>query len=214
MNTSIPSFQVFSYANSNISNEVCDYQRAVFDRFNLSVDQIKVDVDHSVYGHGDFLNEKARNSNSKYIIFFDVDCIPLTSNLYDIIINELEKEQCIIGIEQLCNSNPHNHLYAGPACLAFPVSLYKELGCPSLIQNNRSDVAEELTWICEENNIKVKYFTAISSEIPKWKLTSERNFGIGTTYSYNHVDVLYHQFEIRMGCDQFINKCKTILEQH
>ena len=204
-------YQVYSYGNSNISEEVFNLQQLVFNKQNLQITQIKSFVDPTAFGHGDFLNETAKNCDSKYIIFFDVDCIPLVSNLYETIIEELEKEQCIIGIEQKCNCNPFNHIYAGPACLAFPVSLYKDLGYPSLVQNNRSDVAEELTWICEDNNIKVKYFNATSSEIPKWNLTDDRQFGIGTTYSYNGIDVLYHQFEIRNNSNNFINKCKNIL---
>lgn len=211
MQKEIQTLQAYSYGNSNISDEIFELQKLIFDKQNLQIIQIKSSVDHSTFGHGDFLNETAKNCDSKYIVFFDIDCIPLVSNLYEIIIGELEKEQCIIGIEQKCNCNTFNHIYAGPACLAFPVSLYKDLGCPSLIQNNRSDVAEELTWICEGNNIKVKYFTATSSEIPKWNLTEEKQFGIGTTYSYNGIDVLYHQFEIRNNCNNFINKCKSIL---
>jgi len=200
-------FEAFSYANSNVSNEVCELQRLVFKKLNLPLTQIRIDSNH-----GDFLTETAKNCKSRYIIFFDVDCIPLVSNLYDIILNELKDNNCIIGIEQMCNSNPYNHLYAGPACLAFPTALFRELGYPSLMQNgNTSDVGEELTWLCEENNITVKFFKVSSSEIPKWKLTNERDFGIGTTYNHNNIDVLYHQFEIRKGSDNFIAKCKSIL---
>jgi len=200
--------EAFSYANLNIQDEVCELQRAVFAKFNLPVLQVKVNSNH-----GDFLTEVAKDCSSEYIIFFDVDCIPLVPNLYDIILDELKGNDCIIGIEQMCNCNPYNHIYAGPACLAFPTALFKKLGCPSLMQQgDRSDVGEELTWLCEENNFQVKLFRASSSEIPKWKLTDDRDFGIGTTYSYNNIEVLYHQFEIRKSSDNFIKKCKSILK--
>jgi hypothetical protein len=207
-------YQAFSYANSNISDEVCRLQKQVFEKLNLPVTQIKVNADHNTYRHGDFLNEISKNTNSKYVIFFDVDCIPLTSNLYDIIINELEKEQCIIGIEQKCNCNNYNHIYAGPACLAFSTSLYKDLNYPSLIQNERSDVAEELTWICEEKKIKIKYFNVSSSETPMWHLKENTYFGIGTTYSFNDEEVLYHQFNIRSEHTPFIKKCNEFLKKY
>lgn len=201
-------FKAYSYANSNISHEVCELQRLVFKKFNLPITQIKINSNH-----GDFLTEAARTCTDKYIIFFDVDCIPLVSNLYDIILDELKSDDCIIGIEQMCNSNPYNHLYAGPACLAFPIELFKNLGYPSLMpQGNRSDVGEELTWLCEENNLKVKLFKVSSAEIPKWKLTDTKEFGIGTTYTHNNIDVLYHQFEIRKDDNNFISKCKSILD--
>jgi hypothetical protein len=200
-------FEAFSYANSNVSYEVCKLQRLVFQKLNLPITQVNIDSNH-----GDFLTQTAKNCNSKYIIFFDVDCIPLVSNIYDIILDELKNDDCIIGIEQMCNCNPLNHLYAGPACLAFPTALFKNLGYPSLMQQgNRSDVGEELTWLCEENNINVKLFKAKSSEIPKWKLKDNRYFGIGTTYNHNNMDVLYHQFEIRNSSTNFIAKCKSIL---
>lgn len=199
-------FQVLSYANLNIPEEVRQLQQAVFKKFNLPFTQI---VNNST--HGEFLTDTVKTCTSKYIIFFDVDCIPLTSDIYNIIISELEKEECIIGIEQKCNCNPYDHLYAGPACLAFSTEMYRNLGCPSLIQNIRSDVAEELTWICEDNNIKVKYFNVASSEIPLWHLKDNMQFGIGTTYSYNNINVLYHQFEIRKSAENFKAKCKNIL---
>jgi hypothetical protein len=204
-------YQAYAYGNSNISDKVFNLQKLVFQKQNLQITQVKCSVEHSTFGHGDFLNETAKKCDSKYIIFFDVDCIPLVTNLYEIIIKELEEEQCIIGIEQKCNCNSFDHTYAGPACLAFPTFLYRDLGYPSLVQNKRSDVAEELTWICEENRIKVKYFNVSSAEIPKWYLTDKKQFGIGTTYAYNGVDILYHQFEIRNNSSNFINKCKNIL---
>ena len=202
-----PTLKAYSYANYNISEDIVNYQKRVFNKLQLPIEQIISNTTH-----GEFLSEIAKKGDSKYIILFDVDCIPLTSNIYDIILTELETEQCIIGIEQMCGCNPHNHLYAGPACLAFSTELYESLGYPSLAQNgNRSDVGEELTWLCEENNINVKFFKVTSSEIPKWKLTDNREFGIGTTYNHNNIDVLYHQFEIRKGSDNFIAKCKSIL---
>ena len=201
-----PILETYSYGNSNIPVDVFTLQKKVFDKFNLPIKQVEGNLPHGV-----FLTETAKACNSKYIIFFDIDCIPLTPDIYNIIISELEKEKCIIGIEQKCNCNPYDHIYAGPACLAFSTELYREIGCPSLVENTRSDVGEELTWACEEKNINVKFFNASSSEIPKWKLTGNRNFGIGTTYSHNDVDVLYHQFEIRKSDDNFITKCKSIL---
>ncbi len=202
-------FKAYSYANYNISDDVIKHQKYIFDKLQLPIEQIVSDATH-----GEFLTETAKNCESKYIIFFDVDCIPLNSNIYDIILDELKNDDCIIGIEQMCDINPFNHRYAGPACLAFPIALFKNLGCPSLRQvGNRSDVGEELTWLCEENNIDVKFFKAISSEIPKWKLPDNRCFGIGTTYSHNKTEILYHQFEIRKGSSNFISKCQSLLKE-
>ena len=144
-------------------------------------------------------------------MFFDIDCVPLVPNFYDIVVNILTKEKCIIGIEQ--TANPRSHIYAGPACLGMPTELYKEFQYPCLNQTYRSDVAEEITWLCEERSIPVNFFKVSHIEQPKWKLGTDREFGIGTTYSYDGVDVLYHQFEIRSNPNNFLKKCKKLLKE-
>jgi hypothetical protein len=197
-------FEAYSYAYKNVSNKVIKFQKQVFDKFNLPITQIIGDLDH-----GQFLEQTLRTCSKKYVIFFDVDCIPLASNLYDIILNELETEKCILGIEQ--TGNPRYHIYAGPACLALPTTIYPEFNYPTLNQTHRSDVAEELSWICEERAIKVKYFKVSHVEVPKWRLGYDRMFGVGTTYSFNNQNILYHQFEIRYTTELFIEKCKAVL---
>lgn len=200
-------FEAYSYANPNISKDILSLQKQVFNKFNLPVTQIVKDS-----RHGDFLNDIITNSNAKYIIVFDVDCIPLTSKLYDIIIDEIKNENSIIGIEQVCNNNSLNHTYAGPACLALSKDLYNKLGKPNLRENYRSDVGEELTWACESKGYRVKYFKVHSAEVPKWKLSDNRMFGIGTVYTFKNEEVLYHQFEIRINSFNFIDRCNKILD--
>jgi len=206
-------FEAYSFVCPNVPVQVQDYQKQIFDRFNLPIKQIREDI-----SHGGFLNRTIKNSQAKYVIFFDVDCIPLTPNIYDIIIKELEQEKCIIGTEQMCNYNYEkrgtSHIYASPACLGVPTKLYHELGSPTLepVGPYRSDTAEELTWTCEEQNIKVKLFKILTSETIAWKLNDTQNFGHGTTYTYNNKEVLYHQFEIRKSHELFLNKCKNILK--
>lgn len=206
-------FEAYSFVCPNVPFIVQEYQKRIFDKFNLPIIQIREDI-----SHGAFLNKTIKNSTAKYVIFFDVDCIPLTEHLYDIIIKELEAEKCIIGAEQMCNYNYEKrgtgHIYAAPACIGIPTSLYKELGEPTLepIGPFRSDTAEELTWACEQNNIKVKLFNITCSENIVWRLDEHRNFGHGSTYSHLGKDVLYHQFEIRMTNELFIKKCNFLLD--
>jgi hypothetical protein len=197
-------FEAISYSYTNLPNIVLQKQKEVFDKFNLPLTQIISDIQH-----GAFLEQILKTTNKNYIIFFDVDCIPLTKDLYDIILNEITTEKSIIGIEQ--TGEPRYHIYAGPACLGLPVSVYHEIGQPKLQQTFRSDTAEEITWCCEERAIKVKYFKLSHVEKPKWKLGHDRMFGIGTTYSFNNKDILYHQFEVRYNYSSFINKCNSIL---
>lgn len=198
-------FEVFSYAYRGLHPDVLKYQKMVFDKFNLPITQVIGDM-----SHGKFLENVLNTTDKKYVIFFDADCIPLSPKIYDIIISELQFEKCIIGIEQ--TGEPRYHIYAGPACLGLELNLYYKLGKPNLNQTFRSDIAEELTWNCEENGIKVKFFKVSNVEEKKWRLGYDREFGIGTTYTYNDEEVLYHQFESRLNCDNFIKKCISILD--
>jgi len=199
-----PSFRAVSYTYGNIPSEVVEYQKKVFDFLNLPIDQYI-----GGYDHGQFLEKILTEAKTDYTIFFDIDCIPLVPNFDSIIQEELLKEECLIGIEQ--TGHPRYHIYAGPGCMGLSSNLYKKLESPQLNQNFRSDVAEELTWRCEERAIKVKFFKVSSIEQPKWRLGYDREFGIGTTYKYSNIDVLYHQFEIRYNYGNFIEKCKSIL---
>lgn len=192
--------KAYSYAYNTLPKEVLEYQKKVFDKLELPLTQINGDMDH-----GEFLEHILKTEKEEFVLFFDADCIPLTANFYTLVLEELKQTKCIIGIEQ--SANPRTHIYAGPACLGMPTALYHEFNYPCLNQTYRSDVAEEITWYCEENTIPVKYFNVSSIEQPKWKLGETRQFGIGTTYAYNGIDVLYHQFEIRRYQDRFIKKC-------
>jgi len=196
----------FSYSYNTLPKEVTFFQKKVFDFFNLPLQQITGNFDH-----GQFLEYTLKTCKQEYVLFFDADCIPLIKNFYDIVLTELKKEKCIIGIEQ--TGQPRYHIYAGPGCLGLAASLYTEFNYPCLNQTYRSDIAEELTWLCEEKAIPVKTFKVCHIEQPKWRLGYDREFGIGTTYAYNGIPVLYHQFEIRHNTDAFIKKCKHILNE-
>jgi hypothetical protein len=197
--------EAYSYAYNSLSKDVLIYQKQIFDKFDLPIIQIQDNLNH-----GQFLTHILNTSKSKYVMFFDADAIPLTKNFYNIVLEELEKEKCIIGMEQ--TGMPRYHIYAGPACLAMPVSLYSEINYPCLNQTFRSDIGEEITWCCEERAIPVKFLKISHVESPKWRLGYDREFGIGSTYSYKNQDVLYHQFEIRLNTHNFIKKCINILE--
>lgn len=197
-------FEAIAYGYTNLPSVILQKQKEVFAKLKLPLTQFVGDAQH-----GAFLEHILKTTKKDYIIFFDADCIPLTDNIYDIILNEISSEKSIIGIEQ--TGEPRYHIYAGPACLGLPVSVYHEIGQPRLEQTFRSDTAEEITWCCEERAIKVKHFKVSHIEQPKWRLGYDRMFGIGTTYSFNNINVLYHQFESRYNYTPFLNKCNSIL---
>lgn len=83
---------------------------------------------------------------------------------------------------------------------------------PDIIKSGRliCDVAEELTYQAEENNLEVKLWYPTSSLNKQWKLSSGY-FGNGTIYNNS----IYHQFQIRNNnqISLFLKKCDEILKK-
>ena len=106
-------------------------------------------------------------------------------------------------------SQRHGHLYAGPFCCGVNKRLYTDLGMPSLCPNVLRDVGEELTSACELQGKSVKLWWPTSVEEPRWKLTDEVYFGIGTAYEGQ----FWHLFDSRHEANRgrFIAKCQEIL---
>lgn len=84
---------------------------------------------------------------------------------------------------------------------------------PDIIKNGRliCDVAEELTYQAEENNIDVILWQPTSSLNKQWRLKNGY-FGNGTIYNNS----IYHQFQIRNKeqVSLFLNKCDDILKKN
>lgn len=202
---------VFSYCMSNVDKDVPLYQEKVFNFFN-----IPVNIEIKNISHGDFLTNKCkelRHSNTiDVIIFFDIDCIPLSStSIKNVLLKTNQNTIC--GIEQTCNCNlSPSHIYAGPACLAIPISVIKKIDNINFFSNDYCDVGQQFTYDCTRNNIFVNFLNITDCQIPQWRLgNTNKMFGIGTTYD----DCIFHQFCIRDTKQQinFINKCKKIIHE-
>lgn len=192
-----------SFFNSNtIDKKMASLQKKVFEKYNLPINIFDSNTSHS-----DFLDYALKTFSAEVYIIFDIDCIPLTNELFDKII----RYESLHGIAQRANhKNNGNHLYAGPACLVVPNKIYQKIGMPSFRENIRGDVAEELTWRCEENNIKVELMMPTQSENKKWHLKDNIYFGNGTVYD----NIVYHAFESFSNPNVFINKCNKLLNEN
>ena len=155
------------------------------------------------------------NFNSDIFIFFELDCVPLDDKIIENIVHELTNEECIIGIEQSANHLSPNFIYAGPACFGITKEVYDKLGKPSFDGTNRSDVAQECTYLAYEKNIKVKFIELIYSKNNKWQLGNDRFFGNGCFYKINDSKI-YHQFQshIEEQKNDFKNECEKIVKKN
>ncbi len=199
--------KVFSYCYEDlVSTQVPKYQKEVFEKFNITLNQYAGSLKHS-----EFMDYIMNQEDSDIYIFFDIDCIPIKQGICEYIAKTLNEEECIIGIEQCDNGRYAEELYAGPACFGIKRELYDKMNKLSFSPTYRGDCAQEWSWVCKEKNIKVIYFKFTSCAVPKWRLGYKNMlFGQGSIYE----DWLYHEFEIRFknNTDSFINKCKEVLE--
>ena len=200
---------VLTWFNHDIGLEIQQTQETVFKHLNLNIDCY---LDPSLT-HAKFMDYSLNNFDSDIFIFFDLDCIPLDDRIYDNIVEELLKEECIIGIEQTANHLDSNFIYAGPACFGITKEVYGKLGSISFDGTGRSDIAQEHTYLAYEKGVKVKFIKLTSSKNQKWKLGSDRFFGNGCVYEFKDSKI-YHQFQINSEEQKldFKTECSKILD--
>ena len=198
---------IITFYNEKIDPEVVKYQKKVFDFFGYTIHQIKPD---NWQGHGGSIDLFLSNHKKRweYIVLFDIDCIPLNGTVINDSINWVKNNNGLYSVAQKANHIPNSIVYASPAFLAFSHKTYDLLGRPTFSCTDRSDCAGELTHKSIELGYEVKLMYPSNVMIPKWDLTNDIKFGIGTTYENN----IFHSFESRKNSNQiFLNKCKEIL---
>ena len=199
---------VLTWFNNFIVSDLYNTQQEIFKHFGLTINTY---FDEKLT-HAIFMDYCLKNIKSDIFIFFDLDCVPMDNRIIKNIVDELIKEECIIGIEQTANHLDSNFIYAGPACFGITKQVYDKLGGVSFDGTYRSDIAQEHTYVAYEKNISVKFIELISSKNNKWKLGKERFFGNGCFYSFKDSKI-YHQFQTNLEDqkNEFKLECKKII---
>ncbi len=203
------SVHIVSFYQQNIARVLVDYQKKVFDKFEVPLNQVLTEIHDHGAAIDDYMSAKP---GWQFLILFDIDCIPLHASFLAQIFNYIAQGDTLFGVAQQAQHYPHRHVYAGPACMGLSRQLYESLGCPSFTATSRGDVGEELTYLAEENGYQVKLLWPTSVYEPKWPLGSDRVFGIGTTYD----NVVFHSFQARNNLKSvmlFIRTCRRVLGQ-
>lgn len=206
---------VYSPYQSNINSQIIEYQKKVFDKFDIKLNQILTSITNSKT-HGTFLTEISTNEDVDYIVFFDIDAIPLKKDFLQISLNRILNKRAILGIEQFANHAKNSEIYAGPACFLISKKTYVEMNFPTYETNDCGgyDCGQYLSILAKKKNVEINFFKFKECVIPRWRLDNKRRFGIGSTYE----DLVFHNFESRdhksgsLESDIFINKCKEILD--
>ena len=201
-------YKIFSFYNRFVNPKVPLYQQAVFNRLGYHVTHIV----NETFSHGDFLNHICRTvKDVDYLVFFDVDCIPLKKDWLPLLLNDLQEPYTIAGAAQTANHlrNAEN-LYISPFFFGISTACLRELNYPDMRMTDDMDAGQNLTEVILRSGGKVKYWWPTHIEEEQWYLhhPEHTKFGPGTTYN----GAIYHAFFSRADLsDRFLRKCKSLL---
>ena len=207
-----PVIKIFSPYKNNISQKIITHQKQVFDLFNINLIQ-----EYTNLGHSGYLDDKINNTIFDYIIFFDIDCIPLKPGIIEYIVEKIKDKNTLIGVEH-ANQENSSFVYAGAPCFGISKEVFEKLDKPSFKYKPGVDTAGEFTKQAREKNINVELFNIKSSLNKKW-MCGNKKFGNGTIFD----NWLYHQYEVgRYSKDshikileyEFVKKCKEVLNEY
>lgn len=209
-----PNVGIYTCYLPNIPDEMVNLQRLVFEKFGLKIQQDKLPpfdrntddefVDFLYYQH------VVDTSDKDYIIFFDIDCIPLTRDFYDIIYNDMVNGT-LSGAIGCSNHITPNELFVHASFMGFSMKLYNECGRPYLGRvNGVCDAAGLFTTMCEKLGRSIKYWEITDEGDKFWPIAPrDMHFGHGTVYE----NMIYHQYHGRREEHQiiFMDKCRSVL---
>ena len=200
--------KIATFYNNNIPQSLVKAQKAVFDKFEIPIEQILTCLPHP-----DAIDHYIENNQFDVLIIFDIDCIPLTKELIAEAVRVVTETDCIYGAVQNANHIEATADYASPAFMCFSRGTFKLIGSPSFKPTQRADVGAELTYRAIEENINVKFLRVAEVDVPLWKLSDGTMFGYGTNYD----NKVFHSFESSKSHKSkaiFIKKCMEILSKY
>ncbi|RAJ77453.1 hypothetical protein CLV59_107220 [Chitinophaga dinghuensis] len=200
--------KIFTFYNHKVNPEVPRLQKAVFDSMGMSINQV---FDKS-FSHGSFLNHICRNvTDTDYLIFFDVDCIPTTRNWLPMLLQDLQEPGTIAGAAQTANHlRDAQNLYVSPFFFGISTKYLRELHYPDMQMTSDMDAGQHLTETIRIQQGNIKYWWPTDIEEEKWYLhhPEHTKFGLGTTYN----NAIYHAFYSRENQSAgFMRKCREVL---
>lgn len=206
--------------------KVMEAQQSVFSNLNIPINYVYNNFNQFDFGQAlDFFTD-ATKDNVDYWIHFDIDAIPLNKNVLSEIYDKIKDKKTLWGCASQSNhifvNGSKQHAYCNSSTFGLSTNLYKKIGSPSFRHTNRGDIAEELTWKCQElgYTISLVYpasFDGVTDEeaatfqIGKYSdLDNGFKFGMGTLYS----DIIYHATMqiVPRSTDLFIAKCNEVIE--
>jgi hypothetical protein len=160
-------------------------------------------------------------AQSDVVLFLDIDCVPTTNTVILELARFALKYNTFIGPAQATNCiKDSSHVFAAPACLAISVRAWKDLGSPTLLENEESDVAQNLSRVADSMKFFYRAFYPIGyDKAPSegiWRLGNFGFYGIGTVYdpfATKNLGYVYHLYQGRLRENQslFDQRCTEII---
>ncbi|MGC1505942.1 MAG: hypothetical protein WA782_17610 [Sulfitobacter sp.] len=181
---------VQTYYRKNIPAELVAAQARVFAHFGIPLNQC---LDDSLSHAGWMARTLSQPQTSDVVVIADIDAFPLSRGAFDHMVAEARKG-ALVGLSQVANHKDPDRIYAGPMFMALPASMYGDFGTPALERTQTCDVAQVLTDTAQERGIPTLLIPPKFAIAPKWPLSDQGVFGVGTFYGEM---AFFHLFQSR-----------------
>lgn len=193
----------------NIPEDFVNAHKSVMEHFEIPVAYYNLNADH-----GSWMNTVMQNTNEEVIGFFDIDCVPLSKEKIEEIIEFARINDTFVGCVQTSNHiPPFIHTFAAPSFFVITKSCWEKLGMPSFKQALRWDVGEKVSYVAEDHwkRYRCLYPDCYEREPVEgiWRLHNYGLYGIGTVFE----NTVYHLYQGRIPAnrDLFIQRCNEIV---
>ena len=212
----------------NIDPVLLDHQKRVVAKFNKSNIPHYHILTEAPPGYTmdkliDMLEERSHDA----IMFLDIDAVPLNDSVIDHFFEQAYAGKVIGSAQRSNHIENKQHVFAAPHNVTFTIETYRKCKNPSFNPNYRGDVAEELTFAAEENNIPVEILMPLRYDAPPIRMDWEPKdappywdladgmpkYGIGTTFGTEGNEMFWHMYQsFHPGQNErFIKKCEELL---
>jgi hypothetical protein len=198
--------RIYSLYWDNINPDIVVAQKAVFDHFQLNINQHRI---HAI-NHGEWIDwVMTRMDDVDVFLFVDIDCIPLSKQK---VMQNLARAAGgpLIGAEGAANHIAPERSYAGAWYVYINRKLWNALLRPSAKPSPYADVCQQWTDTWKSHNVPVELIPPTSCLQPKWNLPGRPGaYGVATTYG----DDCFHLFEARCGNEKYyLERCRRIID--
>lgn len=202
-------YSVHSLVWDNVAPAVLEAHRSVTQHFAIPVRYYQENTTHGIW-----LDRVMNQSQEEVVGFFDIDAVPVNSEITCLAAEYALTNQTFVGLAQAANHIEPAHIYAGPGFFFIYRNAWISLGRPTFLHGGNSDVGQNVSRAAERAGLKYRclYPTHWDRQAIEgiWPLGNYGRFAIGTHYRGG----VYHLYQSRFNynVDLFVSRCAEIVE--